>query len=495
MKNIRLCFLCIILALFLKELFALRKAPTTTTKKPNPTTKSTKTTTKPVPTTTKTSKAVPTTTTTKRAVTTGSPITTAKPTTVLAITSTSKPSLTSVLGTNNPTTGSFGIGSSETLFDSTIIKNVTQLVNLVEFSQSDNLVLLYRASRDGFSASDFHQKCDYKTSTLVIIRSASGNVFGGYTEASWDGDWYKQDPAAFLFSLTNKENSPVKLKQKENNQYSIMAWPNSGPRFGNGHDIFIISDSNTNTNSYSNLGRSYVHSAYAEGSNEAKSFLAGSYQFQTAEIEVYQKVLSVSGPTQTVLATSTTTTSLPSIFPGSTILNRTQAIDLRNLCGFYDNTVFSLIYKATRDGFGAPEFHQKCGHTNPTLVIVKVGSYIFGGYTGYTSWWRSPGYGWSWNSDKNAFMFSLINMYNVSVKFDQSGVLAPYYSYLTSIRVNYDYGPVFGEGPDLEIASNSNVNNYSRSMLGYRYGRWRSDDFLAGSKYFQTDEIEIFKVN
>ncbi len=404
------------------------------------------------------------------------------------------------MGTNFPTfqstTGTLVIGSSETLFDSTIIKNATQLVNLVEFSQNDNLVLLYRASRDGFSASNFHQKCDYKTNTLVIIKSTSGNVFGGYTEASWDGDWYKQDPSAFLFSLTNKDNTPVKLKQKENNQYSIMAWPNSGPRFGNGHDIFIISDSNTNTNSYSNLGRSYVHSAYAEGSNEAKSFLAGSYQFQTAEIEVYQRVAGLSGPTQTVLATSkeTMTTSAPSIFPGSTILNRTQATDLINLCGFYNNTVFSLIYKATRDGFGASDFHQKCGRTNPTLVIVKVGSYIFGGYT-ESSWWRDSGYGGAYRSDKNAFMFTLINKYNVSVKLIQGDLLNQYYSYLTSIYANYDYGPVFGDGFDLFIASNSNVNNNSYSQLGYRYGRWRSDDFLAGSKYFQTDEIEIYKVN
>jgi hypothetical protein len=37
------------------------------------------------------------------------------------------------------------------------------------------------------------------------------------------------------------------------------------------------------------LGFPYKHPQYAEGTNEAKTFLAGSHSFQLDEIEVYQK--------------------------------------------------------------------------------------------------------------------------------------------------------------------------------------------------------------
>ena len=37
------------------------------------------------------------------------------------------------------------------------------------------------------------------------------------------------------------------------------------------------------------LGYTYNHPQYAYGTNEAQSFLAGSYDFQLSEIEVYQK--------------------------------------------------------------------------------------------------------------------------------------------------------------------------------------------------------------
>ena len=46
--------------------------------------------------------------------------------------------------------------------------------------------LLYRASRDGWGASNFHSCCDNKGPTVTVIKS--GNcIFGGYTEHEWKG--------------------------------------------------------------------------------------------------------------------------------------------------------------------------------------------------------------------------------------------------------------------------------------------------------------------
>jgi hypothetical protein len=39
----------------------------------------------------------------------------------------------------------------------------------------------------------------------------------------------------------------------------------------------------------SDLGFSYKHPQYAQGTNKAETFLAGSHEFQLDEIEIYQK--------------------------------------------------------------------------------------------------------------------------------------------------------------------------------------------------------------
>lgn len=41
---------------------------------------------------------------------------------------------------------------------------------------------LFKASNDGFSAFEFHKKCDNINNVVVIIKSKLGNVFGGYTD-------------------------------------------------------------------------------------------------------------------------------------------------------------------------------------------------------------------------------------------------------------------------------------------------------------------------
>ena len=47
--------------------------------------------------------------------------------------------------------------------------------------------LLYRASEHGYTASSFHECCDDKGPTLIVIKSITGNIFGGYTTESWSG--------------------------------------------------------------------------------------------------------------------------------------------------------------------------------------------------------------------------------------------------------------------------------------------------------------------
>ncbi len=117
--------------------------------------------------------------------------------------------------------------------DSIILSNSDQLkdlISLCEFSNNKYWNLLYRGSRDGFESYKFHEKCDNISNTLVIIKSENGNVFGGYTEQSWSGHQFKFDPHAFIFSLINENNRPLKLNCSRNK--AICCDNKYGPIFG-----------------------------------------------------------------------------------------------------------------------------------------------------------------------------------------------------------------------------------------------------------------------
>jgi hypothetical protein len=46
--------------------------------------------------------------------------------------------------------------------------------------------LCYRASKDGWSAEDFHKHCDNKGPTVILVK-ANNYIFGGYTDQNWQG--------------------------------------------------------------------------------------------------------------------------------------------------------------------------------------------------------------------------------------------------------------------------------------------------------------------
>ena len=78
------------------------------------------------------------------------------------------------------------------LFENSVILSSDQRQTLIDWlkdtltSAIQDYVLLYRASRDGWAASNFHSCCDNKGPTVTVVKS--GNyIFGGYTEQHWDG--------------------------------------------------------------------------------------------------------------------------------------------------------------------------------------------------------------------------------------------------------------------------------------------------------------------
>ena len=138
------------------------------------------------------------------------------------------------------------------------------------------LTLLFRASRDGYSSSNFHSKCDGKVNTLILFETTNRRRFGGYTECQWDQSGsYKTGPYSFIFSFDNK-----KIYYSKNGSNSIYGSSDRGPAFGDGHDIYICNGCNS-SNSSENMGNSYE--------NDGKKYpLTGSSSFLVSDYEVYQ---------------------------------------------------------------------------------------------------------------------------------------------------------------------------------------------------------------
>ena len=103
--------------------------------------------------------------------------------------------------------------------------------------------LIYRGTRDGSSSNDFHNKCDNKGESIILIKNDKDNIFGGYTSYPWGKDGnYHSAPDSFLFTLTNIYNiNPTKFPSK-NDQKEVYHYTNRGPGFGYGRDLGIYND-------------------------------------------------------------------------------------------------------------------------------------------------------------------------------------------------------------------------------------------------------------
>jgi len=99
--------------------------------------------------------------------------------------------------------------------------------------------LLYQAAKDGFGVSSFHGRTHGKGSSVTIVETKSGNVFGGYSYTSWynSGSW-RTSPGSFLFRL--RPSMKVYDLKSSHKSYAIYTHGSYGPMFGNGHDLYII---------------------------------------------------------------------------------------------------------------------------------------------------------------------------------------------------------------------------------------------------------------
>ena len=141
--------------------------------------------------------------------------------------------------------------------------------------------LLYRVTRDGDTATAFHNKCDNIRGTLTLVKTKKGLIFGGYTNETWDSSGnYKKDDNAFCFSIDLKKI----YKSKKTNK-SIRCLSDHGPIFGN--YIFCIYNNCLSKGGMMNDG---LNESY-DGQQKANEINNGEQYFGVIEVEVFEIIL------------------------------------------------------------------------------------------------------------------------------------------------------------------------------------------------------------
>lgn len=155
-----------------------------------------------------------------------------------------------------------------------------------KFNSREEFKLLYRGSRDGFGADDFHSKCDNRPNTVTVIKTTKDYIFGGYTQIDWgSNEGYHVDTKAFLFSLVNIFKKPF-ICEVVNPNKAICCDSNYGPIFGfYPHAIWIFNNSNINKN----LSKEFsIYRIPREIKDHNGIIFSDSQHFQVSEIEVFQ---------------------------------------------------------------------------------------------------------------------------------------------------------------------------------------------------------------
>ncbi|XP_036375353.1 interferon-induced protein 44-like [Megalops cyprinoides] len=148
-------------------------------------------------------------------------------------------------------------------------KQEKQLCALFEHSR---LHLIYKASVHGYSAANFHQKCDHQGPTITVAYNKAGFVFGGYTSKNYAQTGQNvYDDKAFLFSIRDRN---IILVQATDPQYAFTDANNTGPNFA-GNLIFLYQ---SRAAVYSNPGNYYNFNAAEMHGND----------LQLTECEVYR---------------------------------------------------------------------------------------------------------------------------------------------------------------------------------------------------------------
>jgi hypothetical protein len=153
--------------------------------------------------------------------------------------------------------------------------------------------LVYRGTRDGDSAKEFHKRCDKIGQNITLVQTDKDKIFGGFTKCNWEipekylkemeedteSGIKKKDTYSFCFTLGSQKNI-YEFCQDENKE-AIFCSPKFGPTFCN--NIFAINNKFLKNGGYSTKKKTSCF----EGQKEDYE-LTGEKNFKIKELEVYE---------------------------------------------------------------------------------------------------------------------------------------------------------------------------------------------------------------
>ncbi len=113
--------------------------------------------------------------------------------------------------------------------------------------------LLYRATRDGWKAKDFHLACDGQDRLLLVVKTTTGFLFGGFTDQPWpkEGEDIRLAPSrgdAFVFGLeqggTPGRDAVAGRARVAKGKGGARSCKTKGPGFGSS-DSYVITFQDT----------------------------------------------------------------------------------------------------------------------------------------------------------------------------------------------------------------------------------------------------------
>lgn len=176
------------------------------------------------------------------------------------------------------------------------------------------------------------------------------------------------------------------------------------------------------------------------------------------------------------------------LFQGSEILLQDKLHFQRILNSWYGDAkqMWRLIFRASTHGYSAEAFHRHCDCISPTVVLV-LGTHgeICGGFSDVP--WGKTSVKGRYVASEKAFLFTLVNNQDLPpAKFEVV-------KKMFAIAHHSDFGPIFGAGADLCIASNCNSNLESYSNLPHSYDcDGACSTILMGDYNFTVLDYEVF---
>ena len=163
--------------------------------------------------------------------------------------------------------------------ESTIIKNLEEeslITDMISILKLKKYRLIFRATRDGDSASQFHTICDNYSKLIILIETQKGLRFGGFTSRNFKvSSHVKDDNNSFLFSLDLKK--VYKIMPGKN---AIYCYHKTGPCFSQ-ESLYVPNNFFKNYGKTRICGGSYQFEKDYEINNGEKFFLV-------KELEVFQ---------------------------------------------------------------------------------------------------------------------------------------------------------------------------------------------------------------